>query len=135
MTEQTAQSFDAAAMHHLLNAPWTLAFGRDGTEDYGVISDATGNEIVASHLPGVREGRTCWLPEEDGEEVPTLVHQLRVMTAAPKLLAACKLARKAMEKAMGADDAQASTRIEWEAEPMRTLRAAIAEAESGQAES
>lgn len=50
------------------------------------------------------------------------------MTVAPKLLAACKMALSTMETAMEAEDAQARTQMEWEAEPMATLRAAIAEA-------
>ena len=53
---------------------------------------------------------------------------MRLMTVAPKLLAACKMALSTMETAMEAEDAQARTQMEWEAEPMATLRAAIAEA-------
>jgi hypothetical protein len=49
---------------------------------------------------------------------------------APKLLAACKQALAAMEADMEADDPQGSTQMEWEAEPLTTLRAVIAEAET-----
>ena len=58
-----------------LCTPWSLAFGRDGTEDYGVISDAQGNTIVASHFPGHDYLNTCWLPESDDDalEMPMLV--------------------------------------------------------------
>jgi hypothetical protein len=53
----------------------------------------------------------------------------RLFTASPKLLSACKLALAAMEAALEAEDPQARTQIEWEAEPLATLRAAIREAE------
>ena len=38
--------------------PWSVAYGRDGTEDYGVIFDAEDREIVSS-----QHSKTCWLPE------------------------------------------------------------------------
>jgi hypothetical protein len=106
--------------------PWTLHFDRDGTEDFGFIVDANGDEIVSS-----QHSKTCWLPEspDDCLELPTLAYQLRLMTVAPTLLAGCKKALAAMEAALEADDPQASTQMEWEAEPLATLRAAIAAAE------
>lgn len=79
-----------------LSTPWTLQFDRDGTEDFGIICDAEGNDLVASHLPqrmpprwANREfGEGCfWLPEE-GDEIPLLVRQMRLMATAPKLLKA-----------------------------------------------
>ncbi len=82
-----------------LNAPWSLHFDRDGTEDFGIICDAGMNDLVASHLPQTnmprwkdREfGDGCfWLPEEEGDEVPLLVRQMQAMAAAPRLLAALK---------------------------------------------
>jgi hypothetical protein len=79
---------------NLLHTPWKLYFDRDGTEDFGIICDAEGKDIAASHLPSTRIGErtfetgTFWLPEEDHEELPVLVRQLRIMTAAPRLLAA-----------------------------------------------
>ena len=84
-----------------LNSPWSLHFDRDGTEDYGIICDAEGNDLVASHLPQTnmprwkdREfGEGCfWLPEEEGDPVPYLVRVMQLMTAAPKLLAMLKVA-------------------------------------------
>ena len=84
-----------------LNTPWTLHFDRDGTEDYGIICDAKGNDLVASHLPGSKVARIAdrpfgtgcfWLPEENGDPIPQLVQQMQVMTAAPKLLYYLKLA-------------------------------------------
>ena len=54
----------------------------------------------------------------------------RLFTASPKLLSACKLALATMEAALEADDPQACTQMEWEAEPLVTLRAAIKEAEA-----
>ena len=74
-----------------LNVPWALHFDRDGTEDFGIICGADGNDIAASHLPSTRIGErtfhtgTFWLPESDDEETPVLVRQLQLMTAAPKL--------------------------------------------------
>src|SRR5262245_35770995 len=114
-----------------LRTPWTLHFDRDGTEDYGIICDAGGDEIVASHICGRDElGKgTFWLPEKDWEPTPVTVRQLRVMTAAPQLLAACKQALAALEAAAEAEHPRADTRTQWQTEPMAILRAAIAEAE------
>ena len=73
-------------------------FDRDGTEDFGIICDAEGNDLVASHVPSTRIGGrtfetgTFWLPEEEGDEMPLIVRQMQVMTAAPKLLAMLKVA-------------------------------------------
>ncbi len=53
----------------------------------------------------------------------------RLRVAAPKLLAACKTALAAMEAELETEDPQARIQIEWDAEPMRTLREVIAEAE------
>jgi hypothetical protein len=53
----------------------------------------------------------------------------RLIAAAPKLLDVCKSALAAMEAGLTADDPLAFTQIEWEAEPLSTLRAVIAEAE------
>jgi len=84
-------------MTNELNTPWSLHFDRDGTEDFGIICDAEMNDLVASHLPSTKLARLAnrpfgtgcfWLPEEEGEEMPMLVRQMQVMTAAPKLLAA-----------------------------------------------
>jgi hypothetical protein len=84
-----------------LCTPWSLHFDRDGTEDYGIICDAEGNDLVASHLPGTKMprwkdrefGEGCfWLPDEEGDKMPLLVRQMRVMTTAPQLLAMLKIA-------------------------------------------
>jgi hypothetical protein len=109
-----------------LNAPWSLHFDRDDTDDFGIIRDAAGEAIVSS-----QHCKTCRLPEspDDCLAPPALFHQLLLMMAAPRLLAACKLALAAMEAALEADDPQAPTQIEWEAEPLATLRATIAEAD------
>jgi hypothetical protein len=108
-----------------LNAPWSLHFDRDGTENTGYITDAEGNVIASSHLPG-------WLPEtqDDYLAMPTLFYQLKLMAAAPKLLNACKQALAAMEASLENDDPLAPNQIEWEAEPLSTLRAAITEADA-----
>ena len=61
------------------NAPWSLQFHRDGTEDVAIICDSDGEEIALSgHF---------WLPEA-GDPIPPTLAAMRVMTAAPKLLAA-----------------------------------------------
>ena len=77
-----------------LGTPWSLHFDRDGTEDYGIICDAEGNDIVASHLPERQEGygNVFWLPEKETDPVPQAVRQMRVMTAAPKLLESAEAA-------------------------------------------
>ena len=78
-----------------LRTPWSLRFDRDGTEDYGIICDADGKDIAASHLPSTRiaersfETGTFWLPEEN-DPVPVTVRQLRLMAAAPKLAEAIR---------------------------------------------
>lgn len=118
-----------------LCTPWTLYFDRDGTEDFGIICDATGEDIAASHLPSTRIGDrtfhtgTFWLPEPR-DPTPVRLRQLLLMRTAPTLLHACRQALAAMEAALEAQDPQARTQIEWEAEPLRTLRQAIAEVES-----
>lgn len=62
-----------------LNAPWSLHFDRDGTEDIATICDAGGDDLARS--------RDFWLPEA-GEPVPPTLAAMRVMTTAPKLLEA-----------------------------------------------
>jgi hypothetical protein len=83
-----------------LDTPWSLHFDRDGTEDYGIICDAEMNDLVTSHVCGKDDlGKgTFWLPEEEGDPIPQLVKQMQVMTAAPKLLAACRLVVERWEK-------------------------------------
>jgi len=66
-------------MTTLESTPWSLHFDRDGTEDFGVILDADGEELVRS--------REFWLPEKDDPIPPTLA-ALYVMHAAPRLLEA-----------------------------------------------
>jgi hypothetical protein len=61
-----------------LNSPWGLHFERDGTEDIAVISDADGEEILRS--------RPFWLPEA-GDPVPLTLAAMRLIVAAPELLA------------------------------------------------
>ena len=119
-----------------LCTPWSLHFDRDGTEDFAIICDANGKDIAATHLPSTRiavrtfQTGTFWLPESDEEAAPVLVRQLQLMTTAPKLLAACQAALAALEAELTAADPLAFTQIEWEAEPLATLRAVIAEAET-----
>jgi hypothetical protein len=104
-----------------LYTPWSLHFDRDGTEDIAVICDAAGHDLVTS--------RHFWLPEGD-DPVPSTLAAVRAMHAAPKLLAACKLALALLGSAMEADDRRACPQTGRGAELVRTLRAAVAEAES-----
>jgi hypothetical protein len=93
MTTKNSTTTDASSS---LCTPWSLHFDRDGTEDYGIIRDADGNQIAASHLTSVQDpfehGGTFWLPETDGDPMPAIVRKLRLMTAAPKLLDLLKVA-------------------------------------------
>jgi hypothetical protein len=103
-----------------LNTPWSLHFDRDGTEDVAIICDCNGADLVHS--------RQFWLPEGDDPTPPTLA-AVQLMAVAPKLLITAKATLTALELILEVDDPQACTQIEWEAEPMATLRAVIAEAE------
>jgi hypothetical protein len=83
--------------------PWSLHFDRDGTEDFGIICDANGQELVASHLPCTRiaertfQTGTFWRPEAN-DPTPMLMRQLWLMTAAPKLVAALETAQAMLEE-------------------------------------
>ena len=57
-----------------LNAPWSLRFDRDGTEDVAVILDASGDELLRS--------RHFWLPERD-DPIPATLAAMRLIHAAP----------------------------------------------------
>jgi hypothetical protein len=60
-----------------LNAPWSLHFDRDGTEDVAIICDSKGHDLATS--------RHFWRPEGDDSTPPTL-HGMRLMAVAPKFL-------------------------------------------------
>ena len=72
------------------NAPWSLRFERDGTEDVAIICDADDAELVRS--------RHFWLPVADDPEPPTLT-AMRLIQAAPALLEALRLAQRALNTA------------------------------------
>ncbi|WP_422927475.1 hypothetical protein [Singulisphaera sp. PoT] len=61
------------------NTPWNMRIERDGTEDVAVILDAGGDELLRS--------RPFWMPGGD-EPVPPTLAAMRLILAAPKLLAA-----------------------------------------------
>src|SRR4051812_24467605 len=67
-----------------ISTPWTLHFEGDGTEDIAIIRDANGEDLAAS--------RPFWQPEGDDPIPPTLA-AMRLMKAAPDLLAAAETAR------------------------------------------
>lgn len=104
-----------------LNTPWTLHFDHDGTEDIAIIRDANDEELIRS--------RPFWLPEGDNPIPPTLA-ALHLMAVAPKLLAAAKATLTALELMLEMDEPAASTRADWEVDPLEMLRAAVIEAES-----
>ena len=62
-----------------LNAPWTLHFEGDGTEDLAIIRDANGEDMAAT--------RPFWQPEGD-DPIPQTLAAALVMKAAPNLLRA-----------------------------------------------
>ena len=109
--------------HDNLNAPWSLRFDRDGTENVGTIYDANGHELVHS--------RQFWLPEGEDPVPPTLA-ALRLMVIAPQLLMAAKATLTALELILEVDDPTTYTQANWDAEPLSTLRAVIAEAVESQ---
>jgi hypothetical protein len=104
-----------------LNAPWSLHFDRDGTEDVAIICDSNGEDLVRS--------RHFWLPEGDDPIPPTLA-AMRLIAIAPKLLSAAKATLTALDLILEVDDPATTTQANWQADPMVTLRAVIAEAES-----
>jgi hypothetical protein len=105
----------------VLNAHWSLHLDRDGTEDVAIICDSNGEELVRS--------RGFWLPEGDDPIPPTLA-AMQLMVTAPKLLEAAKATLTAFELILEVNDPADFARAELEADPLSTLRAAIAEAES-----
>jgi hypothetical protein len=122
-------------MTDALCTPWSLHFDRDGTEDFGIICDADGNDLVASHIPDsktpprwkAREfGDGCfWLPEEEGDPVPRLVRQMRLMTAAPKLL-------EALRTVVGMEYDRDPESRNFDDERLEQFKAIIEEAEDGE---
>ena len=83
-----------------LNAPWSLHFDKDGTENIAVIVDAAGEDLATS--------RPFWLPEGDDPVPPTLAG-MQVMAAAPRLLAACRMVIDRWESGDLAEAARACT--------------------------
>jgi hypothetical protein len=81
-------SASTALLDDNLNAPWSLHFDRDGTEDVAVICDANGHDLVTS--------RHFWLPQGDDPIPPTLA-AMRLIVTAPKLLAALRYALEFLE--------------------------------------
>lgn len=69
-----------------LNAPWTLHFDGDGTEDVAIICDSNGSDLARS--------RHFWRPEGDDPTPPTLVG-MRAMAVAPKLLELAEFVKRA----------------------------------------
>jgi hypothetical protein len=79
-----------AMVNAAFDAPWSLHFDRDGTEDVAVICDADGDVLASS--------RRFWLPEDD-DLPPLTLSAMRLMAAAPIMLAALLLAQRALNAA------------------------------------
>jgi hypothetical protein len=62
--------------------PWSLHLDRDGTEDFLIVCDAEGNDILRSEF--------FWQPVDDDEPLPVIMAALWLMFKAPKLLVALK---------------------------------------------
>lgn len=125
-----------------LGFPWSLQFDRDGTEDFGIICDAAGNDLVASHIPfrmppkwaGRGFGEGCfWLPEQEGDPVPLLIRQMQLMTIAPKLLESLEAILPYAKNEVGFINIRNSGTAEDEAEA-KSATAALAKAEAAIAE-
>ncbi|CAN5142058.1 hypothetical protein BH10PLA2_BH10PLA2_34780 [soil metagenome] len=100
---------------------WSLRFERDGTEDIAIICDTDGADLVTS--------RHFWLPEEN-DPIPATLAALRLMVAAPKLLAAVHYL---LEQTVDMDLKYGITLSEGEQEARTMSLAAIAEATGGAA--
>ncbi len=98
-----------------INAPWSLSFLRNGTEDVGVITDVNGEELVQSS--------TFWLPEKD-DPIPATLTALRLMVAAPSLHSELNrsndlLWRETLAASRSKDDARANRllrQVQWNLE-------------------
>jgi hypothetical protein len=94
--------------------PWTLHIDRDGTEDFLIICDNDGNDLVRSEF--------FWQPYDD-EPVSAMQAAVWLMFHAPKLLKALK------ELAEHADhDCPAQSRSCYFIEAMEQANAVIAKA-------
>lgn len=67
--------------HNKLNAPWSLHFDRNGTDDVAIICDCNGDDLAQS--------RDFWLPTGDDPEPGTLI-AMRLMKVAPEMFDALK---------------------------------------------
>jgi hypothetical protein len=103
-----------------LKAPWSISVYQNGTDDVAIIRDSNGDDLIHS--------RPFRMPEGD-ESIPPTLAALQLMAVAPKLLIAARATLTAFELILEVDDPATCTQIEWEAEPLAMLRAAIAEAE------
>ena len=107
-----------------LDAPWSLRFDRDGTEDFAVICDADGDDLLTS--------RTFWLPEKDDPVPPTLAF-VHLAATAPKLLAACRMVVDRWEKGDLAEAARACQAAIIEAETHAEPTLPLKTSEAGEA--
>lgn len=107
---------------HDIHAPWSLNLDRDGTEDFGVILDADGDELVRS--------RFFWMAESpDDHETPPTLSALLMMKAAPKLLEALDYL---LTQTVDMDLKYGITLTEGEEDARARALSAIAEAKGGQ---
>jgi hypothetical protein len=68
--------------HTTTSTPWSLHLDRDGTEDFLIICDPDGNDIVRSDF--------FWQPQDDDEPLPKTLAAVWLMFKAPRLLEALK---------------------------------------------
>ena len=100
----------------LKEAPYTYSRGTDGCDE---TFDPHGVLLVSIHF---------WEQAERAEaDAKLIVHRLNCHNL---LLDACKRTLRNLELMLEMDDPWTLTQIEWEAEPLDTLRKAIAEAEA-----
>ena len=99
-----------------LNAPWSLCFERDGTENVAVIIDADGEELLRS--------RHFWLPEANDPVPPTLA-AMRLIVVAPELLSELAGVSHAWSHAEGGSEV-----MDYLEQRLYTIREAFAKATS-----
>ena len=91
----------------------------EGHLDIGIGAESDGKRVIIAEAFG-RVGSSIYVMAQANA---------RLIAAAPDLLEAAKLALEAVESGLLADDPQAMTQMEWEAEPLASLRRAIHKAE------
>jgi hypothetical protein len=117
---------ETIAEHMLTNTGWTASTLAERLANWTIIA---GRNMRWRHEHYTElHNRQAELREQIANLHPEAV--ARRLRHHDLLLAACKAALAAMEAELEADDPQARSQMEWEAEPLAMLREAIAEAEA-----